>query len=178
MSDAHTNPDGSEKRNTYATESESIDGFVGRTGPVDRRKIYTQRDGSMFRIYIGGLAMIALYMSIEVPESLSASVALTSDGSMLIWAQAVLGCCAIVDAIVNDLLPARWHWRLALQQRHYIMVGMAFCFLTQIFSAVWQGRLTGLETYYTWNALSIMLAAFPDAYQRLKDAKCQTPNNS
>lgn len=132
----------------------------------------------MFRIYIGGLAIIALYMSIWVPDSLSASVASTSDGAMLIWLQAVLGGCAIVDAVLNDVLPAQWHWHLALQQRHYIMVGMAFFFLTQIFTAVWQGRLTGLETYYFWNALAIMLAAFPDAYQRLKDATCQTTNNS
>jgi hypothetical protein len=145
---------------------------------TDRREILHQRDGSMFRIYIGGLAIIALYMSIEVPDSLSYSVASTSDGAMLIWAQAILGACAIVDAIVNDLLPARWHWRLALRQRHYIMVGMAFCFLTQIFSAIWQSRITGLEAYYIWNASMIMLAAFPDAYQRLKEAKCQTANNS
>lgn len=132
----------------------------------------------MFRIYIGGLAVIALYMSIEVPGSLSATVASTSDGAALIWLQAVLGTCAIVDAVVNDLLPEQWHWRLALRQRHYIMVGMAFFFLTQIFSAVWQGRLTGLETYYTFNAVMIMAAAFPDAYQRLKESKCQTANNS
>lgn len=153
-------------------------GATVRSGPKDRRNTYTQRDGSMFRIFVGGMALIALYMSIEVPESLSYSVASTSDGAALIWAQAFLGACAIVDAIVNDLLPAHWHWRFALRQRHYVMVGMAFCFLTQIFSAVWQGRLTGLETYYTWNAVMIMIAAFPDAYQRLKDAKCQTPNNS
>lgn len=145
---------------------------------MERRKVYTQRDGSMFRIYIGGLAIIALYMSVEVPDSLSYAVASTSDGAMLILAQAFLGGCAIVDAVVNDLLPARWHWRLALRQRHYIMVGMAFCFLTQIFSALWQSRLTGLEAYYTWNAAMIMIAAFPDAYQRLKDVKCQTANNS
>lgn len=132
----------------------------------------------MFRISIGGLGVIALYMSIWVPDSLSYSVASTSDGATLIWAQALLGACAIVDAIVNDLLPKQWHWRLALRQRHFIMVGMAFCFLTQIFSALWQGRLTGLEAYYTWNAITIMVAAFPDAYQRLKDAKCQTANNS
>ncbi|MDQ2821770.1 MAG: hypothetical protein M3Y65_15485 [Pseudomonadota bacterium] len=144
----------------------------------ERRQIQTQRDGSMFRIYIGGLAIIALYMSIEVQDSLSYSVASTADGAMLIWMQAVLGGCAIFDAIVNDLLPARWHWRLALRQRHYIMVGMAFCFLTQIFSALLQSRLTGLEAYYIWNASMIMLAAFPDAYQRMKEAKCQTANNS
>ncbi|MDQ2821275.1 MAG: hypothetical protein M3Y65_12915 [Pseudomonadota bacterium] len=144
----------------------------------ERRKINSQRDGSMFRIYIGGLAIIALYMSIQVPNSLSNLVAATNDGAMLIWLQAILGGCAIVDAIVNDLLPAQWHWRLALRQRHYIMVGMAFCFLTQIFSAFWQDRLSGLEAYYTWNALMIMVAAFPDAQQRLKDVTCQTANNS
>lgn len=143
-----------------------------------RQQIRPARYGYMFRIYIGGLALIALYMSIEVPDSLSYSVASTSDGAALIWAQACLGACAIIDAVVNDLLPEQWHWCLALQQRHYIMVGMAFCFLTQIFSAVWQSRLTGLELYYTFNAVMIMIAAFPDAHQRLKEATCQTQNNS
>lgn len=143
-----------------------------------QHQTHPPRHGYMFRISTGGLGLIALYMSIWVPESLSYSVASTSDGAALIWLQAVLGACAIVDAIVNDLLPERWHWRLALRQRHWIMVGMAFCFLTQIFSAVWQDKLTGLEVYYTWNAAMIMLAAYPDAHQRLKEAKCQTANNS
>lgn len=145
---------------------------------LHRRKHGPQRSGAPFRIYVGGLAIIALYMSIEVPDSLSYSVAATSDGATLIWAQAALGGCAILDALINDLLPAQWRWRLALDQRHYIMVGMAFCFLAQIFSAVLLDRLTGLEPYYAWNALMIMIAAFPDAHQRLKDAKCQTANNS
>lgn len=145
---------------------------------ADRRRTRTPRDGSMFRIYIGGLAIIALYTSIWVPDSLSARVASTTDGATLIWAQSLLGAFAIIDAVVNDLLPPHWHWHLAMRQRHYLMVGMAFCFLAQIFTAVWQDRLTGIEAYYTLNAVMIMLAAFPDAHQRLKDAKCQTANNS
>lgn len=151
---------------------------VMRTGPKDRRYIPAGRHGYMFRIYMGGLAIVSWYMSIWVSDSLAYSVASTCDGMVMTWAQAALGAAAIIDAIVNDLMPPQWHWRPALRQRHFIMVGMAFGFLTQIFSAVWQGRPSGLEAYYCLNALMIMIAAFPDAYQRLKDAKCQTPNNS
>jgi hypothetical protein len=143
-----------------------------------RRKPHGQRTGTMFRIYIGGLSIIALYMSIWVPDSLSADVAATVGGARLIWLQAILGACAVVDAIVNDLLPAQWHWSYALHRRHWVMVGMTFGFLAQIFTALWQLRLTGLEAYYGWNALMIMITAFPDAFQRLKDAKCQIANKS
>ena len=173
-----TAPSGAGGRTTPAPRLNSKSDQVPRIGPKDRRQMQMQRHGYMFRIAMGGLAIVSWYMSIEVPDSLAYSVASTCDGMALTWMQAFLGACAIFDAVVNDLLPMQWHWRWALRQRHFIMVGMAFGFLTQIFSALWQGRPSGLEAYYSWLAFMIMVAAFPDAYQRLKDAKCQTPNNS
>lgn len=143
-----------------------------------RREIYAQRSGSVFRIYMGGNACVSWYIAMTDPRSLLSSVAATWDGAALIWMLAALGACAVVDAVVNDLLPERWHWRVALRQRHFILVGMAFCFLTQIYISFAQGRSTGLVLYYLWNASMIMLAAFLDAHQRLKDAKCSTANNS
>lgn len=143
-----------------------------------RREIYAQRSGSVFRIYMGGNACVSWYIAMTDSRSLISTVAATWDGAALIWMLMLLGVCAICDAVINDLLPERWHWRVALRQRHFILVGMAFCFLTQIYISFAQGRSTGLTFYYLWNACMIMLAAFLDAHQRLKDAKCQIANNS
>lgn len=143
----------------------------------DRREVYLQRSGSIFRIYMGGAACISWYTAIADPSSLMHSVAATVDGASAIWALMILGACAVVDAVVNDILPERWHWRVALRQRHYILVLMAFCYLAQIYTAFQTGRHISLAYSYLWNASMIMLAAFIDAHQRLKDAKCQIANN-
>lgn len=122
--------------------------------------------------------MVSWYIAMTDPNAFMYSVASTSDGASAIWALMLLGACSVVDAIVNDILPERYHWRVALRQRHYILVGMAFCYLAQIYTAFEIGRHISLAYNYLWNASMIMLAAFIDAHQRLKDAKCLTANNS
>lgn len=143
----------------------------------DRREVYLKRSGSVFRIYIGGAAMVSWYTSMFDSSALMHSVASTTDGAMAIWALMILGACSVVDAVFNDVLPDRYHWRVALRQRHYILVGMAFCYLAQIYTAISLGKHISLTYGYLWNASMIMLAAFYDANQRLKDAKCLTANN-
>lgn len=143
----------------------------------DRREIYLKRSGSLFRIYIGGAAIVSWYTAMFDPTAMIYSVAATTDGAYAIWALMVLGACSMVDAVFNDVLPERYHWRVALRQRHYILVGMAFCYLAQIYTAINLGRHISLTYGYLWNASMIMFAAFLDAHQRLKDAKCQTANN-
>lgn len=145
---------------------------------MQRREIYMHRSGSVFRVYMGGNAIVSWYIAMTDNRSLLHSVSEAWDGAALMWILMVLGACAVVDAVVNDLLPQRYHWRVALRQRHFILVGMAFCFLTQIYIAFAQSRSTGLVLYYLWNASMIMLAAFLDAHQRLKDAKCLIARNS
>jgi hypothetical protein len=148
-----------------------------KSSAADRRTIYLQRSGSIFRIYMGGAAIVSWYIAMTDPTALMYSVASTSDGASAIWALMLLGGCALVDAVFNDILSARWHWRVALRQRHYILVGMAFCYLAQIYTAFEFGRHISLAYSYLWNASLLMLAAFIDAHQRLKDAKCQIANN-
>lgn len=143
----------------------------------DRREVYLKRSGSVFRIYIGGAAMVSWYTAMFDPSALMHSVASTVDGAMAIWALMALGACSVVDAVFNDVLPDRYHWRVAMRQRHYILVGMAFCYLAQIYTAFTLGKHISLTYGYLWNASMIMLAAFYDANQRLKDAKCLTANN-
>jgi hypothetical protein len=99
-------------------------------------------------------------------------VASTSDGAALIWFLMVVGIAVLLDALINDFLPERFRWRIAVRQRHFMLAAMAFCYVAQLYVAYYNFRSTGLLLYYLWNASTIMLIAFIDAHQRSKDASC------
>lgn len=129
------------------------------------------RAGSVFRMYVGGNAIVTWYVAMTDPRSLMYLVASTRDGAILIWALMAVGAIAVLDAVINDFLPDRFHWRVALRQRHYILVAMAFCYIAQLYVEFNSLRSGGLLAYYLWNALTIMLVAFIDAHQRSQDAQ-------
>ena len=128
--------------------------------------------GTAFRIYMGGNAIVTWYIAMTDARSLMHVVASSGEGAALVWLLMILGACAVVDAVVNDVAPARFHWRIALRQRHFILTAMAFCYVAQLYVAFYSFRSTALLFYYLWNAGMIMLAAFLDAHQRSKDASC------
>lgn len=130
------------------------------------------RAGSVFRIYMGGNAIVTWFIAMTDPRSLMYAAASTGEGAVLVWLLMLVGAAAVIDAVVNDLLPRRFHWRVALRQRHFILAAMAFCYVAQLYVAFFNFRSTGLLLYYLWNATMIMLAAFLDAHQRSKDAAC------
>lgn len=130
------------------------------------------RAGSLFRIYMGGNAIVSWYIAMTDPRSLMSLVTLTGEGAALIWLLMFVGAAALVDGIVNDLLPARFHWRCAVRQRHFILAALAFCYVAQLYVAFFKLRSTGLLMYYLWNAAAIIAVAFFDAHQRSRDAKC------
>jgi hypothetical protein len=127
---------------------------------------------SVFRIYMGGNAIVTWFIAMTDPRSLMHSVASTGEGAALVWLLMLVGVAAVLDALINDLLPERFRWRVALRQRHFILAAMAFCYVAQLYVAFFNFRSTGLLLYYLWNASMIMLAAFLDAHQRSKDASC------
>ncbi|MES2262078.1 MAG: hypothetical protein V4724_26455 [Pseudomonadota bacterium] len=137
-----------------------------------RRVSAGDRASAVFRICIGGNAMLAWYAAIAESRSLMHLVAVTGQGVVLNWLLMLAGAAAILDAVINDVLPARFHWRVALRQRHFILFAMAFCYAAQLYVAFFSIRSTGLLLYYLWTAGMIMLAAFIDAHQRAKDATC------
>ena len=132
----------------------------------------SDRAGSIFRIYMGGNAIVAWYVALTDPRSLLHLVASTTEGVVLIWLLLIVGCAALLDALINDLLPQRFHWRPALRQRHFIFAALAFCYVAQLYLAFFNLRSAGLLLYYIWNAGMIMLVVFIDAHQRSKDATC------
>lgn len=128
--------------------------------------------GSIFRMYMGGNAIVSAYMAATEPRSLMFWVASTSAGAALIALLALVGVAAILDAVINDLMPKRFNWRVALRQRHFILAAMAFCYLAQLYVSFLQLRSSGLLIQYLWNVVAIMALAFLDAHQRSKDASC------
>jgi hypothetical protein len=139
----------------------------------DRRKSLSAHAGSVFRFYIGGNAIVSWYVAITDPRALMHLVAATPEGAVLIWAVMLIGAWALVDALINDVLPCRYRWPLALAQRHFILAGMAFCYMAQLYVAFYTSRPASLLVYYTWNAVAIMFVAFLDATQRAKDQACK-----
>lgn len=128
--------------------------------------------GAIFRVHIGGSAVVSWYVAMSDPRSLMHLVAETREGAVLLWLLMLMGMAALLDSVINDLLPARFQWRPALRQRHFILAALAFCYVAQLYVAFYHLRSTGLLLYYLWNAVTIMAVAFFDAHQRSKDATC------
>ena len=135
------------------------------------------RAGSVFRMYVGGNAIVTWYVAMTDPRSLMHLVASTRDGAVLIWMLMVVGAAALLDAVVNDFLSDRFHWRIGRRQRHYILAALAFCYIAQLYVEFFNLRSGGLLAYYLWNAATIMFIAFIDAHQRNKDNQCSTVCN-
>lgn len=129
------------------------------------------RAGSVFRLYMGGSAIVTWFLAGE-PKTMLSLASLAAPGTLLIWCLMFIGMAAMVDAVVNDFMPERFHWKSAVKQRHFILSGMAFCYVAQLYVAFSTVHSTGMLLYYLWNASAIMFISFVDAHQRSKDATC------
>jgi hypothetical protein len=143
----------------------------------DRRTKYIERAGSLLRVAMGGYSILTWFIAMTDPRAQMYWVATESDGAVALWMLMICGACVLIDAVVNDILPDRYHWRFALHLRHYSLWGMAAGFLAQVYNAYASNNNSGFTYIYLWNAGLILIAAFWDAKQRLKDAKCQIANN-
>lgn len=142
--------------------------------PVSTTKSYAGGGaGSVFRLYMGGSAFVTWYLAMFEPRSMMSLAASTEAGAALIWCLMLIGMAAVVDAVINDFLPQRFHWRVAVRQRHFILAAMAFCYVAQLYVAS-RMHSTGLLLIYLWNAIAITLIQFVDAQQRSKEATCAT----
>lgn len=122
---------------------------------------------------MGGAAIANWHMATYEPRSLMRLVSASAEGAMLIWLLAIVGLAALLDAVINDFLPPRFRWRVALRQRHFILAAMAFCYVAQLYVAfIYMRSSAGLLLQYLWNVAAIMAVAFFDAHQRSKDASC------
>lgn len=133
----------------------------------------THTCGSLLRAYMGGNACIAWFNATNEPHSLISQAAAIPAGLMFIWLLMVAGVALLVDVVINDILPERFHWRVAVRHRHLILSTMAFCYIAQLYVAFYSLRSTGLLIFCLWNAATLMFIAMVDAHQRSKDATCQ-----
>ena len=67
-------------------------------------KVGGERAGSVFRIYIGGNAIVSWYMAFYEPRSIMRLIASTSEGAALMWLLLLVGSAALLDAAINDFL--------------------------------------------------------------------------
>lgn len=109
------------------------------------------------------------------PDSALFSIGLTDDGGVLLWAMGIFGAVIVLDVLINDwtpeylkLGPARIKlaWKRAFQYRHFLFVGLAFCYAAQPFVAERGGYGVSLLLYFIWYATCNLAVAFLDANQR------------
>lgn len=137
---------------------------------MDRR--LSDKGLTLLRVYIGGNAIISWYLAISDPRSLVGINALLSDGMPLVWFQAFIGICILMDLVINDFMPKRVTWKNALKYRHVLFSSLAFSFVGQVFSAAMSHQTAANIVYYVFNASIIMLASIVDAKKRSRDAEC------
>ncbi len=130
------------------------------------------RAGAIFRLYMGGNACVTWFMALNEPRSIMSTITGTGAGELLVWLLLFVGLATVADAVINDLLPERYHWRVALRQRNFLLTGMAFCYMAQLYVGFYSLHSTALLVYYLWNTVMLMFVAFVDAHQRSRDATC------
>lgn len=137
---------------------------------MDRR--LSDKGLTLLRVYIGGNALISWYIAISDPLSIVGLNAILSEGMPLVWFQATMGLCILMDTIINDFLPVKYKWEKALKYRHILFSALAFSFVGQLFSAAMAHQSAANIIYYVFNASIIMLASIQDAKKRSRDAEC------
>lgn len=130
---------------------------------------------ALCRLYAGGDAIVSWYNSLQDPSSHLYQVAMTRDGSILLWVMGIAGAAVVLDVLLNDWTPERitWGrlsyrlaWRRAFRYRHLIFVLLAFCYAAQPYVAEKGGYGVSLLVFFYWNSFQNIAIAFFDARQR------------
>lgn len=88
---------------------------------------------------------------------------------------ALLGAVVIIDVLVNDWTPdivriGRFSfdltWKRVFYYRHFLFVGLAFCYAAQPYVAEMGGYGVSLLIFFYWNSFQNIVIAFFDAKLR------------
>lgn len=123
-------------------------------------------------MYVGGSAILNGFLAHYESRSLMHLVASFPEGAVLISILTLVGVAVLMDALINDFLPARFDWAAAVRLRHFLLAALAFCYVAQLYVVFQYLRSPGLLIHYLWSAGAIIAVAFFDAHQRSKDATC------
>lgn len=122
------------------------------------------------RLYVALSSLTSIAVIAWEPEALTHRLITQSGppGWWLVGFLAVVAAVGIVDVVVNDMLPDRFHLRCAKRSRHliYVALSMGLMCLTYVFIAGGGGWWRALAMPFWIDAVFAALVAFLDLFQR------------
>ena len=101
---------------------------------------------------------------VGVPESTFGN--LLKDAPIIGWTMFAITSASIVETLLNDFLPDRFHWEFALKWRHISIMICAGFFLSLIF-LITQSKISNLiMPYYVVMAFFLVWNAYLDIWRR------------
>lgn len=86
----------------------------------------------------------------------------SSGGAISIVLMASLAVLALLDVIINDILPVRFHFKFPIRIRHLVFCMLAASQLGLIYNNVINDRYDALLLKYAWDALISIVVVFAD----------------
>lgn len=136
--------------------------------------------GSVFRLYVSGLAVLTWFIGFFEDRSLGYLVGKTQEGNTVLWIMLVGGVVGLLDVLLNDYTTAFNKpslFEAAKKYRHFGFTVLAFCHACLLLIAVFRIGSVGLALFSLWNAIFIVAFSLVDAHQRYKDAVCKPAFN-
>jgi hypothetical protein len=120
------------------------------------------------RLLVAGNAILACLLILQEPSSLLNQTVDRAGlpGHISVSALVVLGFLAVVDVVINDLLPPKYELRCALQYRHTVYMLIALGCLSLIFVIVKSHGPSSSMVHYGMVAVAAMVLAVYDLRDR------------
>jgi hypothetical protein len=136
------------------------------------------RDPVILRAYIGVNSVVAWYNATIGAGSVLGETARRIDGgTAFVWAMGLMGLCVVLDAVINDVMPERFKWLLALRKRHFFLFALGACHMALPFMSSSTSSTYPLVYYCLSQVFFIGLASMSDAKRRQRDFGCAILRN-
>lgn len=124
----------------------------------------------MARLLVAVNALVACALLLLAPDSsLAKAIRATGVfGDIALVALIFVGALALVDTVINDLLPARYVLECALRYRHTVYLLISLWCLSMIFVIVKTQGTTETLAYYGLVAMAAFTVAVMDIRDRVK----------
>jgi hypothetical protein len=125
--------------------------------------------GVLLRVFILVLCGLYAYTGTHEPESLIYTVAHADSFTLnTMRGLGVFTVLAVIDLVINDLMPDRFVLARALHDRHLVNMALALCFAVQLWTCIRYHLPDALVPFYLVYILFIPLSAFADVRKRYK----------
>lgn len=119
---------------------------------------------SSYRIFIYGFGLCLGYLGLTDSHSLMHQASQQRDGTLLIWMIIAVSGIGFIDLFMNQ--SHRQRAPCLKQNRHFILAGLAFCFLAMLYVGYSNIRSDGVLIFYLWPGVCTMGVALLDARKR------------